>query len=77
MAVFYGFPIFSWIPTHNTNHHTHINKEEDLSRTYRKSEKNNLITLLTYPSQAGANQLNLVIDYYKELYKKKNRIELF
>ena len=26
LTVFYGFPTFSWVPTHNTNHHKHINK---------------------------------------------------
>src|SRR4051794_17898236 len=29
VTLFYGFPAFAWIPTHNTNHHVHNNKEAD------------------------------------------------
>ena len=47
LTVFYGFPIFAWIPTHNKNHHRFNNREGDDSITYRVSEKNNFLTLIS------------------------------
>jgi beta-carotene hydroxylase len=49
LSLFYGFPIFSWIPTHNQNHHRYTNGEGDATRTGRHSEKDTLLALLTYP----------------------------
>ncbi|MDA1121023.1 MAG: fatty acid desaturase [Bacteroidetes bacterium] len=68
LTVFYGFPIFAWIPTHNINHHVHINKEEDYTKTYRYSEKNNLLTLLIYPSVSGYYQQPAVGAYLRGLW---------
>src|SRR5665213_2282136 len=50
LTLFYGFPAFGWIPTHNKNHHFLNNKAGDYTITYRVSEKNNVFTLLSYPS---------------------------
>jgi fatty acid desaturase len=25
LSVFYGFPLFAWVPTHNQNHHRYLN----------------------------------------------------
>ena len=52
LTLFYGFPAFGWIPTHNKNHHFLNNKKGDYTLTYRVSEKNNILTLLSYPSKA-------------------------
>src|ERR1051325_2531309 len=27
LSVFYGFPLFAWVPTHNQNHHRYLNGE--------------------------------------------------
>src|SRR6185503_10072124 len=27
LSIFYGVPIFAWIPTHNQNHHRYLNGE--------------------------------------------------
>ncbi len=67
LTVFYGFPVFAWIPTHMINHHVHVNTEEDYTRTYRLSEKNNLLTLLSYPTISGYYQQPAVIAYFKGL----------
>lgn len=53
ITFFYGFPNFVWLPTHNLNHHKYNNTAGDDTITYRYSEKNNLVTLLTYPSISG------------------------
>jgi beta-carotene hydroxylase len=72
LTAFYGFPIFAWIPTHNSNHHVHVNKEPDYTRTYQLTEKNNLLTLLSYPSLSGMKQQGPVFKYLREI-KGQNR----
>jgi len=72
LTVFYGLPIFVWIPTHNRNHHRYNNKEGDVTRTYRHTEDNDLTALLMYPTISGKNQMKEgIIPYMKEL-KAKN-----
>lgn len=73
LTVFYGFPIFAWIPTHNKNHHRLNNKEGDYTITYRFSEKNNLVTLLSYPTISGIYQQKAIREYLKEQYKTNRK----
>ncbi len=68
LTLFYGFPAFGWIPTHNLNHHKLNNKEGDYTITYRMSESNNLVTLLTYPSISSYHQQKPIRDYMKRLW---------
>jgi beta-carotene hydroxylase len=76
LTIFYGFPVFAWIPTHNLNHHRHVNTEEDYTKTYRYSEKNNLLTLLTYPSISGYFQQKVVGSYLWKL-KSDNKKKFY
>jgi len=64
LTMFYGFPVFAWEPTHMNNHHAHINTEEDYTRTYRYTEKNNLFTFIIYPFVSSRFQMKPVFDYY-------------
>jgi fatty acid desaturase len=48
VSVFYGHPIFAWIPTHNLNHHTFLNREGDATITWRYSKKNTWLVASTY-----------------------------
>jgi len=73
LTVFYGFPIFAWIPTHNKNHHKLNNRLGDYTITYRFSEKNNLATLLTYPTISGFYQQKAIRNYLKDLYHNNRR----
>lgn len=73
LTAFYGFPIFAWIPTHNSNHHVHVNKEPDYTRTYQVTEKNNLLTLVTYPTLSGMKQQKAVFNYMVELWGQNRR----
>lgn len=70
LTVFYGFPIFAWIPTHNKNHHRYNNREGDDSITYRISEKNNFFTLISYPTISGYYQQKAIFGYLKDMYAK-------
>jgi fatty acid desaturase len=69
LTVFYGFPVFAWIPTHNKNHHKMNNRPGDYTITYRFSEKNNFVTLLSYPTISGYYQQKPIRDYLKFMYK--------
>jgi len=70
LTLFYGFPVFAWIPTHNFNHHRFTNREGDYTITYRMSEQNNLLTLLTYPSISSYHQQTPIRSYLKRLWEK-------
>ena len=72
LTVFYGFPIFAWIPTHNKNHHRFNNREGDDSITYRVSEKNNFFTFISYPTISGYYQQKAIFAYLKDA-KENNR----
>lgn len=76
LTVFYGFPIFAWIPTHNKNHHRFNNREGDDSITYRISEKNNFLTLVSYPTISGYYQQRAIKEYLKEM-KTKNKEKFY
>jgi fatty acid desaturase len=48
LSVFYGFPTFAWIPTHNMNHHKLANRAGDATITWRYSKKNTWLVASTY-----------------------------
>lgn len=73
LTVFYGVPIFTWIPTHNRNHHKFNNKEGDSSVTYRHTEENNLLSLLSYPSVSGYHQMKESIVPYMAKLRQTDR----
>lgn len=48
LSIFYFFPTFAWIPTHNLNHHKFVNKAGDATITWRYSKKNTWLIASTY-----------------------------
>src|SRR5579863_5974740 len=76
LTLFYGFPAFVWIPTHNKNHHFLNNKKGDYTVTYRVSEKNNLFTLLSYPSVSSYFQQKPIAAYLRTL-RRSNRPKFY
>ncbi len=70
LTLFYGYPIFAWIPTHNRNHHVHNNKPADYTATYKVGEGNSAMTLLAYPTYSGMIQQRANLEYLKELWRK-------
>lgn len=73
ITLFYGTPVFGWIPTHNRNHHRWNNKEPDYTKTYRYSEKNVLWVLLTYPFVSNYFQSIANKEFLQERYRKNRR----
>lgn len=49
ISIFYGYPSFGWIPTHNLNHHKFVNREGDATITWRFTDRHNLLVAATYP----------------------------
>lgn len=73
LTLFYGFPAFGWIPTHNKNHHFLNNKQGDYTLTYRVSEKNNILTLVSYPSISSYFQQRPIANYLRALWRSDRR----
>ena len=48
LSVFYGYPVFAWIPTHNLNHHKFVNKAGDATVTWRYTNENTWTVAWTY-----------------------------
>ncbi len=48
ISIFYGYPTFAWIPTHNLNHHRYVNKAGDATITWRYTNRHTFWVALTY-----------------------------
>lgn len=70
LSIFYGVPLFAWIPTHNQNHHKYHNGELDRTSTLRMRTGDSLINSLLYPSLSSVWQLPSVFAYLHQLSRK-------
>ena len=41
ISIFYGYPVFAWLPTHNLNHHKLVNRRGDATITWRYTNRHN------------------------------------
>ena len=48
ISIFYGYPTFAWIPTHNLNHHKYVNRPGDATITWRYSNKHGFWVAISY-----------------------------
>jgi fatty acid desaturase len=48
ISIFYGYPVFAWIPTHNANHHKFVNGPGDVTITWRYTKRDTLPAALVY-----------------------------
>ncbi|HRP70906.1 MAG TPA: fatty acid desaturase, partial [Turneriella sp.] len=69
LTLFYGFPVYAWIPTHNLNHHQYNNREGDYTITWRLSEKNNLLTMITFPFISAYYQQTPTTNFLKHYWR--------
>jgi fatty acid desaturase len=65
LSLFYGVPIFTWIPTHNQNHHRYLNGDGDATQTSLHTESDTLFALLTYPPASAGRQLRGIWEYVR------------
>lgn len=48
ISIFYGYPTFAWVPTHNLNHHRFVNRAGDATITWRYTDRHNWLVASTY-----------------------------
>jgi beta-carotene hydroxylase len=48
LTFYYGYPTFVWVPTHNLNHHKHVNREGDATITWRVTDRHNAWVAWSY-----------------------------
>lgn len=65
LSLFYGVPIFTWIPTHNQNHHRYLNGDGDATQTTLHTKTDTLFALLSYPPASAGRQLRGIFDYVR------------
>lgn len=73
LTVFYGCPIFTWVPTHTQNHHRFLDGPEDVTRTTRRGSRNTLLHALSYPFWSAWWQTALVSRYVKDARVTRSR----
>jgi beta-carotene hydroxylase len=74
LSVFYGFPTFAWIPTHNLNHHKFVNKAGDATITWRYSKKNTWLVASTYYFVSAYWQKQPVDEYIRKARESNRRL---
>lgn len=70
LGIFYGFPLFGWIPTHNQNHHKFVNGEGDATRTTRMG-RDSLLAAMLYPIFSSGWQLSALREFTSSLRRKR------
>ncbi len=64
LSIFYFYPTWVWIPSHNLNHHKYVNRAGDATITWRYSKKNTLFTSSTYYFVSAAWQKPVLDEYF-------------
>jgi fatty acid desaturase len=72
LSIFYGFPSFAWIPTHNQNHHRYANAEGDVTTTARHTTSDSLLAALSYPLASARWQMPIVVGYARQAFVRRS-----
>lgn len=72
LSLFYGYPTFAWIPTHNLNHHKFVNRAGDATITWRYTDKHNALVAITYFFVSAYWQSGPINDFIAKA-RKNNR----
>lgn len=73
ISLFYGYPIFAWIPTHNENHHRYGNREGDVTATWRHTSRNTAWAAFSYFFYSAAWQAPLTAGYLRRVRRRSVR----
>lgn len=74
ISLFYGYPSFAWIPTHNLNHHRHVNREGDATITWRHTNRNTWYVAVTYFFVSAYYQKFPIGEYIAKAKEKNPRL---
>jgi fatty acid desaturase len=66
ISMFYGYPIFAWIPTHNMNHHKFVNGPGDATITWRYTKRDSFLSWVSYFFVSSYWQGGLIKAYVKQ-----------
>lgn len=66
LSIFYGYPLFGWIPTHNLNHHKLVNRAGDATITWRYSKKHTFFIAVTYFFVSAYFQSEPIREYFRK-----------
>jgi beta-carotene hydroxylase len=75
ISVFYGYPVFAWLPTHNLNHHKLVNRRGDATITWRYTNEHNAWVAASYFFVSAYFQSAWIKEYIREA--KRNKPEIF
>lgn len=75
ISVFYGYPVFAWLPTHNLNHHKLVNRRGDATITWRYTNSHNVLVAASYFFVSAYFQTAWIQDYIREA--KRSRPDVF
>lgn len=74
LSVFYGYPLFGWIPTHNLNHHKFVNKAGDATITWRYTKKHMFLVAATYFFVSAYWQSGPIKEYIRKARNGNGRV---
>lgn len=74
ISVFYGYPIFAWIPTHNANHHKFVNGPGDATITWRYTKKDTLAAAVVYFFVSAYWQAGLIRAFIAQARASQRRL---
>lgn len=74
VSVFYGYPLFAWIPTHNLNHHKFVNRAGDATITWRYTQKHTFFVAATYFFVSAYWQSGPIKEYFRKARASNGRV---
>lgn len=74
VSLFYGYPTIAWVPTHNLNHHKHVNREGDATITWRHSNRNTWYIALSYYFISAYYQAPLMKEYFDKAKRSNPKL---
>ncbi len=66
LSIFYGYPTFAWVPTHNLNHHKFVNRAGDATITWRYTKKHHFPMAFAFPFIAAVFQSTPTNEYIRK-----------
>lgn len=63
LTVFYGYPVFAWLPTHKRNHHNFNNRPGDETATWLSGNGHDWMRAVSYPAVSAWRQSRRIRAY--------------
>src|SRR5690606_21927894 len=74
LSVFYGYPLFAWIPTHNLNHHKLVNRAGDATITWRYTKRHTFLVAVSYFFVSAYFQSEPIREYVRKARRTGSRM---